>query len=52
MRKHLWLALRLTSKLTSALTAGLAYQVAFDSAPAPGKVDTDTALTATLEATF
>lgn len=43
---------KLTSKLTSALTAGLAYQVAFDSAPAPGKVDTDTALTATLEVTF
>lgn len=43
---------KLTSKLTSAVAMGLAYQVAWDSAPAPGKVDTDTALTATLEATF
>lgn len=43
---------KLTSKLTSAMTAGVGYLVAYDSAPAPGKVDTDTALTATLEVSF
>jgi uncharacterized protein DUF481 len=35
-----------------AVTAWVGYLVAYDSAPAPGKVDTDTAFTATLEVSF
>ena len=43
---------KLSSRLYASVTAGLGYLVAYDSAPAPGKVDTDTALSATLEVAF
>jgi hypothetical protein len=43
---------RLSSRLTKAMTFGIGYSVAFDSRPAPGKVETDTGLTALLEVGF
>ena len=43
---------KLATRLASRLTFGVAYTVAFDSNPAPGKVNTDTVLGVTLETTF
>jgi hypothetical protein len=43
---------KLTSRLADALALAVAYTVAFDSRPAPGKVETDTTLAVTLETTF
>ena len=43
---------KLSSRLTRAVTMGVSYTVVFDSAPAAGKVKTDTALTALLEVGF
>lgn len=43
---------KLASRLVKAVSFGLSYQVAYDSAPAPGKVRTDTALGATVEVAF
>ncbi len=43
---------KLSSRLYASVTAGLGYLVSYDSAPAPGKVDTDTALSATIEVAF
>jgi len=50
-----WLAksvTKLSSRLSDALTFGAGYTVAYDSRPAPGKKDTDMALTALLEVGF
>lgn len=50
-----WLAksvTKLSSRLSKALTFGVGYTVAYDSAPAAGKVTTDQALTALLEVGF
>jgi opacity protein-like surface antigen len=43
---------RFSSRLTQALTFGVSYTVAYDSAPAAGKVKTDTGLAALLEVAF
>ncbi|MFT3914753.1 MAG: DUF481 domain-containing protein [Anaeromyxobacteraceae bacterium] len=43
---------KLATRLSTALTFGVAYTVAFDSKPAPGKVNTDTILGVTLETAF
>lgn len=43
---------KLATRLSTSLTFGVAYTVTFDSDPAPGKVDTDTVLGVTLEASF
>lgn len=43
---------KLTSRLIRAVSFGLSYQVTYDSAPAPGKVRTDTALGANVEVAF
>jgi len=43
---------KLATRLASRLTFGVAYTVAFDSNPAPGKVNTDTVLGVTLETSF
>jgi hypothetical protein len=43
---------KLTARLTQALAIGAAFHVQHDSAPAPGKVPTDTALSANLEVAF
>jgi hypothetical protein len=43
---------KLTTRVASALTVGASYRVAWDSAPAPGNVETDTALTLLAEVAF
>ncbi|MFO0581534.1 MAG: DUF481 domain-containing protein [Anaeromyxobacter sp.] len=43
---------KLATRLATALTLGVAYTVAYDSKPAPGKVNTDTILGVTLEMGF
>ena len=43
---------KLTTRLASRLGFGVSYLVAWDSAPAAGKVETDTALAVSLETTF
>lgn len=43
---------KLTTRVAAALTVGASYLVAWDSAPAPGKVETDTALTLLAEVAF
>jgi hypothetical protein len=43
---------KLTSRLWSSVTFGLSYLVTWDSEPAPGKVETDRSLAATLEIAF
>jgi hypothetical protein len=43
---------KLTTRLVSALTIGASYLVAWDSAPAPGKVETDTKLSFIVEVAF
>lgn len=52
--EHYWARslTKLTSRLAGTLTFGVAYLVAWDSDPAPGKVDTDRSLTVTLELAF
>lgn len=43
---------KLTTRLVSRLSFGVSYLVAWDSAPAAGKVETDTALAVSIETTF
>ncbi len=43
---------KLTTRVVSGLTVGTSYIVTWDSAPAPGKVETDTALAVIAELTF